>query len=99
MAKSGGTAVTVDLVTMYPNFNQAKLKERLKDALEEAWAWEEYQMHLRKEQDNEDKELRIKRDGWVELTKADLAKPTIGIWSKEEVLEMLLFVIDNGFVK
>ena len=92
VAKHKETATTVDFVTMYPAFDQKLLKSRLADAITEAWEWEERKLE-------EGEHLRIRRDGWVTLTDKDVAKPSIGIWSREEVLELVLFVVDNGYIK
>ena len=97
VARAQDTALSVDFVAMYPNFHQGRLKERLRDALEEAWSWEESMMQM--EEGAERRTLKLKKDGWVELTAADLKKPSLGLWFKEEVLELLHFVIENGFVK
>ena len=87
------TTKTVDFVAMYPNFHQPTLKHRLSDALAEAWAWEKAKLQ-QTEEGAPEKHLRIRADGWVELTSADLQHPQVGSWTKEEVMEMLEFVID-----
>ena len=79
---------------MYPNFDQLLLKARLKDALAEAWAWEE-----RKMDPQEGKALRLSRNGWVQLTAEEARQPTIKRWNQGEVLEMLEFVFENGYIK
>ena len=85
------TARTIDFVTMYPSFDQALLKDRLRDAIEEAWDWEQQRMK------HEDV-LRIKRDGWLRLTPQEAGKPSVHVWSKEEIQDMVAFVIDNGYI-
>ena len=91
MAKLGATATTVDFVTMYPAFDQKLLKERLQDAIAEAWQWEE--------ETEEGKHLRIAKSGWVWLTDEEVTLPTLGMWCKAELLELLEFVIDNGYIQ
>jgi hypothetical protein len=86
------TADTVDFVTMYPSFDQSVLLQRLQDSLEEAWEWE----LLRAE---EGSTLRLRKDGWVHLTSEEAKRPALGTWTKEEVLELVGFVIGNGYVK
>ena len=78
---------------MYPSFDQALLLERIKDAIEEAWAWEISQNQLGK-----DETLQIASSGWTSVHKAE-AENTAGSWSKEDVLDMVNFVINNGYVK
>jgi hypothetical protein len=85
------TATTVDFVSMYPSFDQASLKRRLQDALEEAWQWES--------EKREEGELRLRANGWVRLTKEEAAAESIGNWTKAEVQELLHFVLDNGYIK
>ena len=38
-AKHNVTADIVDFVTMYPSFAQTKLKERLRDSVQDSWDW------------------------------------------------------------
>ena len=92
VAKHKATANTVDFVTMYPSFNQDLLKSRLHDSIEEAWAWEEATM-------KEGEELRVRKDGWVHLTKEEATRPSLGNWTKVELLELVDFVIDNGYIR
>ena len=49
--------------------------------------------------DGQNKVLKLRKDGWVELSQEDLKKPSLGLWTADQVLELLHFVIDNGFVK
>eukprot|EP00667_Euglena_gracilis_P000489 EG_transcript_489 len=92
VAKRGATATTVDFVTMYPSFDQKLLKDRLRDAICEAWEWEEKKLEKRHQ-------LRARKDGWVHLTPEEAAQDASGSWSKEGVLEMVEFVIDNGYIR
>ena len=91
VAKHKKTATTVDFVTMYPSFDQNLLKARLKDAMGEAWAWERRRCER-------GEVLRMRADGWVRLTEEEARKPSIGIWSQEEVCELVMFVVDNGCI-
>ena len=91
VAKHKKAATTVDFVTMYPSFDQTLLKARLKDAMGEAWAWERRRCER-------GEVLRMRADGWVRLTEEEARKPSIGIWSQEEVCELVMFVVDNGYI-
>ena len=92
VANHGKTAATVDFVTMYPSFDQALLKERLRDAITEAWDWEE-------QKTEEGELLKVTKEGWVRMTQEEAAQPTIGVWTRDEVLELVFFVLDNGYVQ
>ena len=46
VAKHLASADIVDFVTMYPNFDQGLLKERVAEAIREAWEWEDSQETL-----------------------------------------------------
>ena len=80
------TANTVDFVTMYPSFDQSVLLQRLQDSLEEAWEWE----LLRAEERS-----TLRKDGWVHLTNGEARRPALGLCTKEEVSELVSFVIGN----
>ena len=92
VAKAISTVTMTDFVTMYPSFDQQLLKERLRDAITEAWQWEENKT-------DDGKNLRARRDGWVKLTDEEATRPQLGTWTKEEVLDMVSFVVDNGYIK
>ena len=92
VAKQGGTATAVDFVTMYPSFDQSLLKERLADAIKEAWEWEEAKAQA-------GEVVRIGKDGWLRLSASEAREPAIGAWTREEVLELVYFVVDNGYIK
>ena len=86
------TATTKDFVTMYPAFDQTLLKARLEDAIKEAWTWEE--------QRSEDTGAqRLRRNGWVTLSPEELKKEIHGNWTLEEVIELVHFVLDNGYIR
>jgi hypothetical protein len=85
------TATTVDFVTMYPSFDQKLLKARIEDAIREAWEWED-------QRSEEGTVLRVRRDGWVRGSLEELAD-THGNWSIEELLELVTFVVNNGYVQ
>ncbi len=86
------TATTVDFVTMYPAFDQKLLKHRLEDAIKEAWDWE-------RQRSEEGTVLRLRTGGWVQMepTEAEMEAP--GNWTIEEVMELVHFVLDNGYVQ
>ena len=85
------SATTVDFVSMYPSFDQTALKSRLQDAMDESWQWENDK--------KEEGELRLRRGSWVCLSKEEVSAPAIGNWDKGEVLDLLQFVVDNGYIK
>ena len=92
VAKHKATANTVDFVTMYPAFEQSTLKARLLDSIQEAWAWEESKA-------KEGEELRVRTEGWVHLSKEEASAPPAGCWTRDELVELVNFVIDNGYIR
>ena len=58
----------------------------------EAWAWGRRRCER-------GEVLRMRADGWVRLTEEEARKPSIGIWSQEEVCELVMFVVDNGYIR
>ena len=84
VAKTRQTAKTVDFTTMYPNFDQRVLVERVREAVREAWEWEQRKSEV---------EMRVTRKGWVELgEEGELA------WCMKDIGEMVEFVVDSGYV-
>ena len=79
-------ATTIDFVTMYPEFDHELLKERLGRAVEEAWHFKEEKVGGK---------LRISIKGWVDAS----CETGVREWDFREVMEMAVFVIDNGFWK
>ena len=76
VAKTRQTAKTVDFTTMYPNFDQRVLVERVREAVREAWEWEKRKSEV---------EMRVTRKGWVELgDEGELA------WCMKEIGEMVV---------
>ena len=92
VAKHGKTAKTVDFVSMYPSFNQVTLKDRLKDALLEAWSWQQGRAE-------EGEVVKLSQTQWVTVKAADAALPTTELWTMEGVMELVEFVIDNGYIQ
>ena len=90
VAEHGATANTVDFVTMYPNFDQQLLKARVAEAVREAWEWEEA-----KQGDMGEGTLYLSKDGWI----SGEGVQKEGEWKRDEVLDMIAFVVDNGYVK
>jgi hypothetical protein len=72
--------------------NQELLKERLRDSISEAWKWEEQRIES-------GTELRIRDTGWLGYTPEEVAKDPHGSWTLEALLELVNFVVDNGFVE
>ena len=92
VAKHGRTANTVDFVSMYPSFDQDTLKTRIRDAVAEAWAWQEGRAQ-------EGEVVKLGAQGWVALTAAEAEKPSAEHWAQAQVIELIDFVIDNGYIK
>ena len=90
VAEFGATADTVDFVTMYPKFNQQLLIDRVSEAVREAWDWEEA-----KHTEMGEQALYLSQAGWVEAE----GVPSPGQWTREEVTEMVTFVVNNGYIK
>ncbi|EPS58167.1 hypothetical protein M569_16649, partial [Genlisea aurea] len=92
MIKHKDTAVTVDFVTMYPAFDQDLLKERLRDSISEAWEWESQRI-------DSGTQLRVRKSGWVGYTPEEISKDPHGSWTLKDVLTLVNFVVDNGYVE
>jgi hypothetical protein len=92
VVKYKATAVTVDFVTMYPAFDQALLKARLKDSITEAWEWEKQRLER-------GMELRLRKTGFVGYTEEEWRKDPHGSWDLDGLLTLVNFVVDNGYVE
>ena len=90
VASHNTTADTVDFVTMYPTFNQQLLMQRVTEAIQEAWDWEGSKLANMGEQ-----ALYLGHKGWIEAE----GPAEQGQWTKEEVTDMVAFVVNNGYVK
>lgn len=86
------TAKTIDFITMYPEFDQQLLKQRVNEAIEEAW---HFQNTLPTEEKGINDELCISKEGWIYANKDDVNT----FWSLPQVKEMVNWTIDNGFIE
>jgi hypothetical protein len=80
------TVDTVDFVTMYPKFDQKLLRERLEEAVREAWEFEE---------SKQGEPQRLAKNGWLQEAGLEGQEG----WTQQEVNEMVAFVINNGYLK
>ena len=86
LAKYKGTVDTVDFVTMYPKFDQHLLLKRVREAIEEAWGYQEHKRGT---------PLCLSKRGW----EPEMPEAQPEGWTRMEVMELVEFVVKNGYWK
>ena len=98
IAAAKETALTKDVVAMYPNLEQPKLLEGVSKAIKKAWEWKTKNLGSNPPKDSEGKgQLKISSQGWVWIDPKH--KPSTMVWDQEEVIDLVKFVVHNSYLK